>query len=336
MEDKCLKKLCYEIPKAELHIHIEGTLEPELMLEIAKRNNIPLSYTSTEELKSKYNFKNLQDFLDIYYLACSVLIYKQDFSDLMYEYLKRSQGVVYAEVFFDPQTHVDRGISLEVVLEGLNDGIKRGKQMFNINVKLIMCFLRHLSQESCLEVYDQARKYKDDIMGVGLDSSELGNRPSKFKELYAKAKDDGFFLVAHAGEEGDASYIQEALDLLKVSRVDHGYRITESEELMKRAADEQIPLTLCPLSNKMLKVCPDLSNYPIKQLLNTNILCTLNSDDPAYFGGYLGDNYYELAKAINLTKEDIIHLAKNSFRASNLSSKEKDAYIEMIDSMYTL
>jgi adenosine deaminase len=333
MEDDKIKKLCYCIPKAELHIHIEGTFEPELMFEIAKRNNLKTSFNTVDELKAKYNFNNLQDFLDIYYLACSVLLKEQDFSDLMYAYLKKasSQGLVYAEIFFDPQTHTSRGVSFETVINGLKDGIERGKKEFNTEVQLIMCLLRHLPEKDCLETYEQALSFKKDILGIGLDSSEIGNPPSKFTNLYQKARDDGFYVTAHAGEEGDIGYIKEALDLLKVQRIDHGYHVTDCEDITKRVAEEKIPLTLCPLSNKMLKVCPDLSKYPIRHMLESNILCMLNSDDPAYFGGYIGDNYYELAKAVSLSTDEIILLAKNSFRATFLPKDKIDKYLEMID-----
>jgi adenosine deaminase len=333
MENNRLKKLCYEIPKAELHIHIEGTFEPELIFEIAQRNNVKLPYTSIEELREKYSFTNLQSFLDIYYLACSVLLHEQDFTDLMYAYLKKanSQGLIYAEIFFDPQSHTSRGISFETVINGLKKGIELASKDFGVEAKLIMCFLRHLPEKDCFETYEQALPFKTDILAIGLDSSEVGHPPSKFTNVFQKARDDGFIITAHAGEEGDISYILEALDVIKVSRIDHGYNIINSEELMKRVALEKIPLTMCPLSNKKLKVCPDLSNYPLRTILKHNVIAMINSDDPAYFGGYIGDNYYELAQAINLTEDEIILLARNSFRATFLSTELKESYLQKID-----
>jgi adenosine deaminase len=324
--------LCYQIPKAELHIHIEGTFEPELIYEIAKRNSINLK-ESIEELKAKYEFNNLGEFLDIYYMACSVLIKEEDFSDLMYEYIKKAskQGLVYAEIFFDPQTHTQRGITFETVINGLTKGMERGRLNFGVETNLCMCFVRHLSEEDCINTFNESLPFKDKIMACGLDSYEVGNPPEKFENLFRMAKENGFRLTAHAGEEAPYKYIESSLDLLKVERIDHGFQSINSEELMIRLMNEKIPLTMCPLSNKKLKVCPDLSKYPIRILMSNNIIVTINSDDPAYFGGYIGDNYYSLCRAIGLTKEEIITFAKNSFIATFLTQDRKDYYLQKIN-----
>jgi adenosine deaminase len=332
MQSDCLKNLCYGIPKAELHLHIEGTFKPELILQLANRNNIKIPYESVEELRKKYIFHNLQEFLDIYYFACTVLIKEEDFSDLMYAYLTKahSQGLVYAEIFFDPQSHTKRGILFETVLNGLKKGIERGKKEYGIEANLVMCLLRHLSEEEGLETLKQAESYKNDILAVGLDSSEVGNPPEKFKRLFHEASLQGYRLCAHAGEEGSHEYVSGALDELNAERIDHGYNSKDSADLLKRLAESRVPLTLCPLSNKKLMVCPDLTKYPLRLFLEENILATINSDDPSYFGGYIGDNYLEVAIALNLTKEEIVKLAKNSFEATFLTKERKDYYINKI------
>ena len=315
-----------QIPKAELHLHIEGTFEPELMFEIAKRNNIELKYKTVEEIKNAYQFNNLQDFLDIYYQGASVLIKEGDFYDLTWAYLEKihSQNVVHTEIFFDPQTHTDRGIEFKTVINGINNALMAGKEKFGISSKIIMCFLRHLSEESAFETLKEGLNYKDIIIGVGLDSSELGNPPSKFKNVFKKAKEEGFLTVAHAGEEGSSDYIWEAINLLEVSRIDHGNRCLNDAKLVEYIKEKEIPLTLCPLSNLKLKVINDLKEHPIKEMLDKDLLVTINSDDPAYFGGYINENYIETAKALNLSKEDIIKLAENSFKSSFLSKEEKE------------
>jgi adenosine deaminase len=330
-EDEKLKSFCLNIPKAELHVHIEGTLEPELIFNLSQKNGISIPYKSIEEIKQKYNFANLQEFLDMYYMACSVLITEDDFSELIYQYLKKatSQGVKYAEIFYDPQNHTGRGIEFEIVLFGLRKGMERGLKDFNIESNLIMCILRDLTEEEGIEVLNLVRKYKEMILGIGLDSAEIGHPPGKFKNLYKMAKEYGFHLCAHAGEEG-GDWVEECLDELKVERVDHGFRVVNNKELMKRIAKERIPLTLCPLSIKVLHFY-DLSKFPVKEYLEEGILVTINSDDPAYFGGYIGDNYYEIAKALKFTKEQIVNLALNSFNAAFLSKIHKEKYLQGIE-----
>jgi len=333
MQSDCLKNLCYGIPKAELHVHIEGTFEPELIFLLANRNNIKIPYESIEQLRQKYIFQNLQEFLDIYYFACTVLIKEDDFSDLMYAYLSKahSQGLVYAEVFFDPQSHTKRGISFETVLFGLKKGIERGYKEFGIEVNLIMCLLRHLSEEEGLETLKEAAPYKNEILAIGLDSSEVGNPPENFKKLFQEASLQGYRLCAHAGEEGTHEYVSGALDVLSTERIDHGYNSKDSTDLLKRLAQSRVPLTLCPISNKKLMVCTDLTKYPLRLFLEENVLATINSDDPSYFSGYIGDNYYEVSAALNLTKEEIVKLAKNSFEATFLHQDRKNYYINKID-----
>jgi adenosine deaminase len=329
----CLEKLCQEIPKAELHIHIEGTFEPELMFAIAERNQIDIPYKSVEEVREKYKFNNLQEFLDIYYSACSVLVKEEDFEDLIFAYITKaaSQGLKYAEIFFDPQSHLPRGVSFETLINGLLKGIKKGKNIFQVECKLIMCFLRHLPQEDAFKTLKECLPYKNDILAVGLDSSEVGFPPELFTEVYAFAKELGFRLVAHAGEEGPCDYIRNAVNILNVERIDHGIRIVNDDKLLKQIGDIRIPLTLCPLSNEKLMCCPDLTKYPLRKLLENDLLVMLNSDDPAYFGGYIGDNYLALYKSLNLSYNEIVLLAKNSFKATFLSYSDKLKYVELID-----
>lgn len=321
------------IPKAELHVHIEGTFEPELMFEIAQRNNIKIKYKSIDELREAYNFNNLQDFLDIYYAGASVLIHEQDFYDMTWAYMEKlhSQNVLHAEIFFDPQTHTDRGIQFSTVISGIHRAIQNAEKEFGISSKLIMCFLRHLDEEQAFQTLEQSLEYKDLIVAVGLDSSEVGHPPSKFQRVFKKAQAEGFLTVAHAGEEGPPEYVWEALKLLNVARIDHGNRALEDDTLMQLLAQKQIPLTVCPLSNLKLRVVDKLENHPLKKMMNKNLLVTINSDDPSYFGGQLNDNYLRLAKALNLTTDDIYQLAKNSFTASFLSDTEKQNYIKKVD-----
>ncbi|MEL6256163.1 MAG: adenosine deaminase [Bacteroidota bacterium] len=336
MENTSLKSFIEGIPKAELHLHIEGSFEPELMFEIASRNGINIRFDSVEAVKEAYKFNNLQEFLDIYYEGANVLIHEQDFYDLTWAYLKKvhSQNLVYAEIFFDPQTHTDRGISFDTVIRGIKRALDDGKKQLGIEVKLIMCFLRHLDENSAIETLKKCLPYKDWIIGVGLDSSEVGNPPSKFERVFAMAREEGFIPVAHAGEEGPAEYIWEALDLLKIDRLDHGNRCLEDEKLMKVLLERKMALTLCPLSNLELKVIHDLRNYPLKEMMEKGLMVTLNSDDPAYFGGYMNENYWEVAKAIDLDEFQIYELVKNSFNASFLSEEEKAAYIKGVDEYY--
>ena len=330
-----IEEFIQKIPKTELHLHIEGTFEPELMFEIAKRNNKTINYSSIEDLKKAYRFNNLQEFLDIYYEGANVLITEQDFYDLTWAYLTKvhSQNVVHVEIFFDPQTHTDRGIAFETVINGIYKALEDSQQEYGITFKLIMSFLRHLDEASAFKTLEEALPYKDWISGVGLDSSEVGNPPSKFERVFAKAREEGFITVAHAGEEGPAEYIWEALDLLKVTRIDHGNRCLDDENLVQKLVDLQIPLTLCPLSNLELKVVQDLKEHPIPKMMEKNLLVTINSDDPAYFGGYMNENYLETAKALQLSKAEIATLAKNSFIASWLTDQEKEKYIHQIQTL---
>jgi adenine deaminase len=331
-----IEKFIAGMPKAELHLHIEGTFEPELMFEIAKRNNKKIPFASVEELKNAYSFNNLQEFLDIYYAGANVLIEEQDFYDLTWAYLTKvhEQNVQHVEIFFDPQTHTDRGIAFDTVIKGIHRALEDGKNKLGISFKLIMSFLRHLDEESAFKTLEQGLPYKDWIAAVGLDSSEMGNPPAKFKRVFAKANEAGFLTVAHAGEEGPAEYIWEALDLLKVTRIDHGNHSLDDDELVTRLAQMQMPLTLCPLSNLELKVVANLKEYPLVEMMEKNLLVTINSDDPAYFGGYMNENYLGIANALDLTKEQITTLAKNSFKASWLSEKEKESMINKVDEYY--
>ncbi len=326
--------LINNIPKAELHLHIEGTFEPELMFAIARRNKIEIKYKTVEELRSAYNFHNLQEFLDIYYAGASVLTLEQDFFDLTWAYLEKchEQNIIHTEIFFDPQTHTDRGVAFDTVINGIYHALQDGQTKFGINSKLIMCFLRHLDEKSAFETLQAALPHKNKIVAVGLDSSEVGNPPSKFAKVFAQARKDGFLTVAHAGEEGPAQYIWEAIDLLGVSRIDHGNHTIDDEQLLEKIVNAQIPLTMCPLSNYKLQVAPDLTKHPLKIMLKQGVLVTINSDDPAYFGGYLNENYHALAEALDLSNEQIITLAKNSFRASFLDEKDKEKMIGRIDS----
>ena len=324
------------IPKAELHLHIEGTFEPDLMFEIARRNNISINYKSVDELKKAYNFNNLQEFLDIYYAGASVLIYEQDFYDLTWAYLTKvhEQNLVHTEIFFDPQTHTDRGISFDTVIQGIHSALEDAKEKLGISSQLIMCFLRHLDEVAAFDTLEQALPYKEWIAGVGLDSSEMGHPPSKFENVFSKALDEGFITVAHAGEEGPAAYVWEAINLLKISRIDHGNRSLEDDQLIKHIVEKQIPLTVCPLSNLALKVVEDLKDHPMLQLMEAGLMVTINSDDPAYFGGYMNENYIQIAAALNLSKKQITELAKNSFKASFLSDVEKEKLMNQVEDYY--
>ena len=318
-------ELIRALPKAELHVHIEGTFEPELMFSIAQRNQIDIPYKSVEEVKQAYNFHNLQSFLDIYYAGANVLIHEQDFYDLAWAYFEKcaEDNVVHTEMFFDPQTHTDRGIAFEVVLNGLQRACADAKAKLGITSHLIMCFLRHLSEEAAFKTLEQAIPFKDQIIGVGLDSSEVGHPPSKFERVFAKAREEGFLIVAHAGEEGPAEYVWEALDLLKVNRIDHGVRSEEDPKLMQRLIREKMPLTVCPLSNLKLCVVDDMADHNIRRLLQQGVHVTVNSDDPSYFGGYMNDNFIAIAESLDLTADELKTLAINSFEASFISDEEK-------------
>ncbi len=328
-----LKDFIRQIPKAELHLHIEGSFEPELMFEIARRNNINIPYNSIEEVKQAYEFNNLQEFLDIYYAGANVLQTEQDFYDLTWAYLTKihRQNVVHTEIFFDPQTHTERGIAFDTVFNGILRALQDGQTKLSISYNIIMCFLRHLSQAQAIDTLQQALPYKQHIIGIGLDSSEVGHPPAKFEQVFKQAQSEGFLTVAHAGEEGPSEYIWEAIRLLNVKRIDHGNRCLDDDNLVDYIARHKIPLTLCPLSNLKLKVVPDLSNHPVKKLLQKGIVATINSDDPAYFGGYINENFEALADAVNLTENDIITLVKNSFKASFISNEMKQQYLALVD-----
>ena len=321
-----------KLPKAELHLHIEGTLEPELMFELAKRNGIRLPYTSVDDVRRAYVFSDLQSFLDIYYAGCGVLVSEQDFYDLTWAYLRRAsaQGVRHAEIFFDPQTHTDRGIPFETVITGIHRALDDGRNQLQITSGLILCFLRHLSEDAALRTLDEALPFRDRLLGVGLDSSEVGHPPSKFRTVYDRAREARLLPVAHAGEEGPPAYIWEALDLLQARRIDHGVRCAEDERLLGRLLEEQIPLTVCPLSNVKLRVFPELRQHNLKRLLDRGLLVTVNSDDPAYFGGYVADNFAASANALDLNADDLIGLARNSFTASFLPEEQKRAYLDEV------
>ena len=328
-------ELIQALPKAELHVHIEGTFEPELMFAIAQRNEISIPYKSVEEVKQAYNFHNLQSFLDIYYAGANVLIHEQDFYDLAWAYFEKcaDDNVVHTEMFFDPQTHTDRGIAFETVINGLQRACDDAKAKLGITSHLIMCFLRHLSEEAAFETLEQALPYKDQIIGVGLDSSEVGHPPSKFERVFAKAREAGFLVVAHAGEEGPAEYVWEALDLLKVNRIDHGVRSEEDPELMQRLIAEKMPLTVCPLSNLKLCVVDDMQQHNIRRLLQHGVHVTVNSDDPSYFGGYMNDNFIAIAEALDLSNDELKQLAINSFEASFISEADKANWISKIKAL---
>jgi adenosine deaminase len=316
-----IDRLIRDIPKAELHLHIEGTLEPELMFEIGRRNGVKLPFESVEAARQAYHFHDLQSFLNIYYAAASVLQTERDFYDLTGAYLQRAakDNIKHTEIFFDPQTHCDRGLEFDPVIRGIHRALQDGKTQLGISSHLILCFLRHLSPEAAMNTLKQALPYRDWIIAVGLDSSELGHPPRKFKAVFDRARQEGFLTVAHAGEEGPPEYIWEALDLLEVSRIDHGVRCLEDEKLVRRLVAEQIPLTVCPLSNLKLCVFPSMKDHNLKKLLDLGICATINSDDPAYFGGYIVENFQQAATALDLDEHDIETLAKNSFKASFLS-----------------
>ena len=323
-------------PKAELHIHIEGSLEPELIFALAKRNNVKLAYDSIEALRAAYAFTDLQSFLDIYYAGASVLLTEQDFYDMTMAYVERALAdhVAHAEIFFDPQTHTERGVSIETVVAGIEAALAEGEKR-GLSSKLILCFLRHLSEEDALATYESALplfdKYAHRLIGVGLDSSERGHPPSKFERVFAKARERGLKLVAHAGEEGPPSYVYEALDLLKVDRVDHGVRSIEDAALVARLADARIALTVCPLSNLKLCVFDDMTKHTLKDLLDQGVAVMINSDDPAYFGGYVNANYFAIVDALKLTDHEVYTLLKNSLEASFVTEEERDAMVARLD-----
>jgi adenosine deaminase len=321
------------MPKAELHLHIEGTLEPELMFEIGERNGVSIPFASVEEVRKAYEFSDLQSFLDIYYAGANVLLKEQDFYDMTWAYLQRvhAQNVRHVEIFFDPQTHTDRGVPFETVITGIHRALEDAEQQLGISSKLIMCFLRHLSGEAALETLEQALPFKQWIIGVGLDSSEVGHPPQKFTAAFDRARAEGLLTVAHAGEEGPPEYIWEALDLLHAKRIDHGVRCVEDEKLVERLRHEQIPLTVCPLSNVKLCVYDRMADHNLKRLLDAGLCATVNSDDPAYFGGYMNENFLAAQQGLDLTRDEVVQLVRNSFEATFLDRSRKDALVKELD-----
>ena len=328
-------ELASAVPKAELHLHIEGTLEPELMFALAQRNGVALPYADVDEVRRAYVFEDLQSFLDIYYAGCRVLVTERDFYDLTSAYVQRAvrDGVRHAEIFFDPQTHTARGIEFSTVVKGLRGALADARRDLGITSRLILCFLRDQSADSAMATLESALSHRDAIVAVGLDSAEVGNPPEKFRAVFDRACAEGFLAVAHAGEEGPPEYIWQALDLLGASRIDHGVRCLEDERLVERLVAEQIPLTVCPLSNVKLRVFPTLEQHNLAKLLRRGIRATVNSDDPAYFGGDIADNYTASARALGLTSAEVIQLARNSFVASFLSEQERQPHLDAIEGL---
>lgn len=331
-----MKELIRKMPKAELHIHIEGSLEPHLLFQIAQRNRIALRANSIEELRNAYQFRDLQSFLDIYYEGARVLVREQDFYDLTWAYLERvsAQNVRHTEIFFDPQAHTTRGVLFETVITGIRRALADGERQLGISSKIIMCFLRHLSAEAAMDTLSQSLPFKEWIIAVGLDSSEIGHPPEKFRAVFDKARDLGFLTVAHAGEEGPPSYIWQALEQLKVSRIDHGVRCVEDERLVEKLITEQVPLTVCPLSNVKLGVFNSIAEHNLKRLLALGLCITVNSDDPAYFGGYLAENLEAVQEGLGLSGGDIYRLAKNSFVATFLPDDKKRELLRELDNYF--
>ncbi|MBV9646089.1 MAG: adenosine deaminase [Candidatus Eremiobacteraeota bacterium] len=321
------------LPKAELHLHIEGTLEPEMIFALAERNKVPLKYASLDALRAAYQFKDLQSFLDLYYASMVVLRTEQDFAELTAAYFTRAhqQGVVHAEIFFDPQAHTQRGVAFQTVIDGLWSVIRDSETRYGVTSKLIMCFLRDQSAESAMATLESALPYGERLVGVGLDSAERGNPPSKFQAVFDRARANGLKAVAHAGEEGPAAYVWEALRLLKVSRVDHGVRSLEDPTLVAHLRDEKTPLTVCPFSNVRLRVVDKLQDHPLGKMIDAGLMCTVNSDDPAYFGGYVGDNFDGVSKALKLPQATLVTLARNSFEASFIDVTERQRYLKLVD-----
>ncbi|MGM9426260.1 adenosine deaminase [Hydrogenophaga sp. MI9] len=326
-------ELARAIPKAELHIHIEGSLEPELIFALAQRNGVALSYPSVEALRAAYAFTDLQSFLDIYYAGASVLLTAQDFHDMAWAYFLRARAdhVLHTELFFDPQTHTARGVPIAAVIEGLTGACRQAEAELGISSALILCFLRHLSEEDAFATLEAALPYREHFIGVGLDSSELGHPPSKFQRVFARCRELGLKLVAHAGEEGPPAYMREAIDLLQVQRIDHGVAVMQDAALMAELARSRMPLTVCPLSNLKLCVVKDLRDHPLKKMLDAGLCATVNSDDPAYFGGYMNANFEQTVQALQLSREDVIRLAKNSFEASFVSEERRTACLEELE-----
>jgi adenosine deaminase len=334
-KDQHMKDFIQRLPKAELHLHIEGSLEPEMMFQLAGRNGVTLPYASAEAVRAAYAFTDLQSFLDIYYAGAAVLVREADFFDLAMAYFRRAKadGVVHAELFFDPQTHTARGIRLETVLDGLERAAKAAWAELGISSRLILCFLRHLPEADAFATLELARPHLARIHGVGLDSSELGHPPAKFQRVFARCRELGLHRVAHAGEEGPAENIQASLDLLQVERIDHGVRALDDPALVQRLVRERVPLTVCPLSNVKLRVFPAMAQHNLKRMLDLGLCVTVNSDDPAYFGGYLGQNYLEAAQALGLTRAELVTLARNSLVASFVSDAERAPWLARLEAV---
>jgi len=321
------------LPKAELHLHIEGTIEPETMFRLAERNRINLPYEGVEALRAAYRFGELQDFLDLYYQGMAVLQKEEDYYDMTWAYLEkaRAQNILHAEIFFDPQGHTSRGIAFATVIDGIWHALENGHRRLGISSRLILCFLRDRDANDAMAALEQALPYRHRIVGVGLDSAEKGNPPGKFREVFDRARAQGFLTVAHAGEEGPASYVREALDLLHAARIDHGIRALEDPALVARLAHERVPLTVCPLSNVRLRVVDDIRHHPLRRMMDQGLLVTVNSDDPAYFGGYVNENYAAVRDGLDLSDEDLAQLARTSFEAAFLPPEEKQALVRRVD-----
>jgi len=335
---KPVKSFIEGMPKAELHLHIEGTLEPELMFELALRNRVHLPFDSPDEVRRDYAFSDLQSFLDIYYQGSRVLLHDRDFFDLTWAYLRKAkeQNIRHTEVFFDPQAHTARGVPIGAVIEGIHHALANGERELGISSKLILCFLRDLSAEHAIQTLESALPYRDYVAGVGLDSSERGHPPEKFTKVFGRARDEGFFVVAHAGEEGPPEYVWQALDTLGVSRIDHGVRAIEDAALVERLRAERVPLTVCPLSNVKLRVFDSIHKHNLPELLDADLIVTINSDDPAYFGGYINENFIAVQEAFNLTKGELATLARNSFEASFLAEDQRREVLRELDDLSVL
>ena len=333
-----MKTFIQNLPKAELHLHIEGSFEPELMFKIAQRNNITIPFKSVKEIEEAYKFDCLQDFLDIYYQGAGVLIHEKDFYDLTYSYLEKcaDQNVRHTEIMFDPQTHTERGVSFETVITGISNACKDAEEKLGVTSLLIMSYLRHMSEEEAFKTLEQSLPFKHLIKAVGLDSSEKGNPPSKFKNVYKASVEAGYIPLAHAGEEGDADYVWEAIDILGIKRIDHGNNSLQDDKLVAEIIKRDLALTVCPLSNTALQVVKDLKDHPLKKMMDLGLKVTINSDDPAYFGGQVNQNYEDVQTALHLTKEDLYVLAKNSFQYSLLNDEMKQKYLKELDDYYLI
>ncbi len=329
-----MEQFIANLPKAELHVHIEGTLEPELMFALAGRNKVALPYRSVAELREAYRFGNLQSFLDVYYRGMSVLLHEEDFHELTMAYLKRAnaQGVVHAEIFFDPQAHISRGVPFRVVIDGIHRALADASAEFGLSSRLILCFLRHLDQEDAVRTFEQSVRHGDRIAGFGLDSTELGHPPRKFRDVFDRVRSHGFRVVAHAGEEGPPDYVWEALEILRADRIDHGNRALEDERLVRRLARDRVALTVCPLSNIKLGVVKEMTRHPAAEMIDKGLVVTINSDDPAYFGGYINENFLAIQRGSNLSRDVLADLARNSIVSSFLEESQKNRLLDRLNS----